>query len=127
MDINVIYFSKGVYALLKEHIRVNNKLSGSNRTRLETKLKGARLLPREQLPHEVVAANSSVSIRDMLTGELKIFNLVVPAEARTKHNKVSLLSQVGMAVVGNRQGDQVEWEMPDGLKKYLIEEVSLMK
>jgi regulator of nucleoside diphosphate kinase len=116
--------SKGEYSLLKDHLKVDNELSGFTKARLAAELKTARVLPRKKIPANVVGINTNVGIRDLSTGRLQIFDFVEPAEARIRHNRISVLSSIGVALLGYREGDIVNWEMPEGPKTYRVEKVS---
>ena len=118
-----ISLSKGVYSLLKDHIRTNNKLSIRNKAQLEQELKNARILPAKTIPEDVVGINTSVQIRDIETSEVLNFELVAPSEAKIKNNKVSVLSAIGLALIGYEVGEEVSWEFPEGFKTYKIEKV----
>jgi len=123
METTQISLSKGVYGLLKDHIRSNNKLLPRNKTQLEQELKHAKILPAKTIPEQVVGINTNVQIRDVETAEELNFELVAPAEAKIKNNKISILSAIGLALVGYETGDEVTWEFPEGLKTYKIEKV----
>lgn len=118
-----ISLSKGVYSLLKDHIRTNNKLSLRNKAQLEQELKNARILPAKTIPEHVVGINTSVQVRDIETSEVLNFELVAPSEAKIKNNKVSVLSAIGLALIGYEVGEEVSWEFPEGFKTYKIEKV----
>lgn len=123
METTQISLSKGVYGLLKDHIRSNNKLLPGNKAQLEQELKHAKILPAKTIPEQVVGINTNVQIRDVETAEELNFELVAPAEAKIKNNKISILSAIGLALVGYEAGDEVTWEFPEGLKTYKIEKV----
>lgn len=118
-----ISLSKGVYSLLKDHIRTNNKLSRRNKAQLEQELKYARILPAKTISEDIVGINTSVQVRDLETSEVLSFELVAPSEAKIKNNKVSVLSAIGLALIGYEVGEEVSWEFPEGFKTYRIEKV----
>lgn len=124
MELNEIKLSKGVYHLIKNHLKQDQKLSEFNKKKLISELKSARVLPSKSIPENVVAINTKVDIRDIDTNQLFSFQLVAPDEAKIKNNRLSVLSPIGLASIGCNVGEEVEWEMPDGLKRYLIENVS---
>lgn len=124
METTKISLSKGVFGLIKDHLKSNNKLSEYNRSKLEYELKYANVIPAKSIPENVVSINTSVQVRDTETLELLSFGLVAPSEAKIKNNKVSILSAIGLALLGYGVGDDVSWEMPEGMKTYKIEKVS---
>ena len=93
-------------------------------TALAGELRRARVVPRSQLPPDVVTMNSTVRVRDLETGEEETYTLVYPADADIGANKLSVLAPVGTALLGYRAGDVVEWPVPAGVSRFRIEEVS---
>ena len=124
MEKNEIILSKGMYGLLKSHLKTNNKLSAFNKAKLEQELKDARILVSNDIPEDVVSVNRNVIVIDLQTEEELVFDLVPPADAKIKNNKVSVLSPVGVALLGYREGNDVEWDMPEGLKTFKIQRVT---
>ncbi len=120
-------FTKGIYDLLKDHLRTNNKLSNFNKQRLEEDLKSPRLLSGKEMPGDVVNVNTRLQLTEVETNEVLNFDLVAPGEAKVKHNKLSVLSPIGVALLGYGEGHEVQWEMPEGFKTYKIEKVMAIK
>ncbi|WP_423148367.1 GreA/GreB family elongation factor [Rubrolithibacter danxiaensis] len=127
METNEIILSRGVYQLVMTHLRKEKELSDFNKNKLLQEMKSAKILPSKKIPDNVVSINTNVKIKDIETEEEFVFNLVSPTEARSKNNKLSVLSPIGLALLGYNSGELVDWEMADGLKKYLIEKVSAME
>jgi regulator of nucleoside diphosphate kinase len=65
--------------------------------------------------------NSLVQVRDLRTGKTDSFLLAYPQDADPQLHKISVLSPLGMAVIGERVGSTVEWEFPSGVKRLKIE------
>lgn len=124
MNTNSIILSEDIYQLIIDHLAVSKKLSDFNKRKLEGELKYAKLLPATQIPPDTVMINTSVEILDLETGHTFIFDLVSPSEAKMKISKLSVLSPIGLALVGYKEGQEVSWEMPGGLKRYRIQKVS---
>ena len=124
METNEIILSKGMYGLLKTHLKTNNKLTAFNKAKLEKELKDARILVSNAIPDDVVSVNRNVKVIDLQTKEELVFDLVPPGEAKISNNKVSVLSPVGVALLGYREGNDVEWDMPEGFKSFKIQKVS---
>lgn len=124
---NPIILSEGIHQLIESFLKEKNELSDFNRHKLEQEIKLAKVLPGKEIPDDVVAINTNVKVRDIETADEFAFNLVPPDEAKIKNNKFSALSGIGLALIGCRVGEEVHWEMADGLKRFRIENVSLMK
>ena len=90
---------------------------------LAGELRRARVVPRSQIPRDVVTMNSTVRLRDLETGEEETYTLVYPADADIGEGRLSVLAPVGTALLGYRAGDVVEWPVPAGVSRFRIEEV----
>jgi regulator of nucleoside diphosphate kinase len=66
---------------------------------------------------------SRVRVADIDSGERREFVLVYPSKADVSANRISVLAPLGTAVLGYREGDEVEWIMPSGLQRLRIERV----
>lgn len=121
-----IVLSTGIFDLLKDHIR-RRKLSKFNQEKLELELRGARQILNKDLPADVVTVNTKVRVKEIESGQEFTYTILPPAKARNKHNTISILSPIGVAMVGYRQGSELRWEMPEGVKGYRIEEVTRIK
>ena len=118
-----IILSTGIYDLLKEQLR-KRKLSKYNEEKLTLELRSAIQVLKKELPQDVVTVDRAVKVKELATGEEFTYHLVAPAKAKRKNNTLSILSPIGVAMLGYVQGAQVRWEMPDGFKDFRIEEVS---
>lgn len=90
---------------------------------LQAELERAVVRAPSEVPADVVAMNAQVSVLDLATGERRQFALVLPAEADVTAQRISVLAPLGTAVLGNHEGDEVEWVMPGGLRTLRIERV----
>ncbi|MBN9522700.1 nucleoside diphosphate kinase regulator [bacterium] len=93
------------------------------RVSLAGELRRARVVPRSELPPDVVTMNSTVCLRDLETGEEETYTLVYPTDADIGENKLSVLAPIGTALLGYRAGDVVEWPVPAGVSRFRIEGV----
>ena len=69
----------------------------------------ATIVPDDQLPANVVAVHSNVDVHDNLTGKSSRVMLVFPDEKPTKPSAVSVLTPLGVALVGLSEGASVDW------------------
>jgi regulator of nucleoside diphosphate kinase len=96
----------------------------SNLAALSGELRRAQVVPRSEIPADVVTMHSTVRMRDLETGEEETYTLVYPHEADIETGKLSVLAPVGTALLGYRSGDVVEWPVPAGVARFRIEEVA---
>lgn len=90
---------------------------------LEHELDRASLVEGQMLPGDRVAVNSTVRVRDLDSGTSHDYTLVWPSHANAAQRCISVLAPMGTALLGCRAGDLVEWQMPGGLVRLLLEEV----
>lgn len=90
---------------------------------LRKELERARVVPSEQIPSDIVTMNSEVLLRDVSTSQETRVRLVFPEDADMAKGAISVLAPVGTAILGYRQGDVVEWPVPNGTSRFSIEKV----
>ena len=88
--------------------------------KLEMMLRNAKIIDEKDLNTDVVNIGSSVKVRELDTMEEDEYTIVGSAEADPLEGKISNESPVGSRLIGNRIGDVVEVEVPDGIIKYEI-------
>ncbi|SKB83381.1 GreA/GreB family elongation factor [Daejeonella lutea] len=115
-----LILSKSDHELLNNHLKLSTNLSEFNKKKLGLELKTARVISPDDMPGDVVSANSYVQIQDVESGKTFDFHLVNPREADIKTNRLSVLAPIGVALLGYRPGVEVDWEMPNGLKVFRI-------
>ena len=81
---------------------------------LQDLLDGAELLAAPELPADIVSMNSEVEVLDPASGRLRQLTLCYPAEARPDAGLISVLSPVGLSLLGRPVGARVVWHGPDG-------------
>jgi regulator of nucleoside diphosphate kinase len=90
---------------------------------LEAELGRARIVASRDVPQDLVTMNSRVCFIDLDTGEEMICSLVFPGEADIEQHKLSVLAPIGIALLGYRAGDTLEWKVPAGLRRLKVKEV----
>lgn len=120
-----ITLSRGIFDLLKDHIK-RKKLSRYNELKLELELRSARQVLRRELPKTIVSIDKKVKVKELGSGKEYTYHLVAAHKAKRKNNTLSILSPIGVAMLGYEQGAELTWEMPEGIKSFLILEVSAL-
>ena len=88
--------------------------------KLEMMVRNAKIIDEKDLNTDVVNIGSNVKVRELDTMEEDEYTIVGSAEADPLEGKISNESPVGSKLIGNRAGDVVEVEVPDGIIKYEI-------
>jgi regulator of nucleoside diphosphate kinase len=90
---------------------------------LRDEIERARIVPEEEIPADVVTLQSEVRVRDHATGASSDYTIVSPAQANVSLGHISVVAPLGTALLGYREGDKVEWQMPSGVRRFQIERV----
>jgi regulator of nucleoside diphosphate kinase len=88
---------------------------------LKSELERALVVDAAEVPVDVITMDSRVQVLDLESGERREYVLVLPSNADVSANRISVLAPLGTALLGYRAGDEVEWEMPGGLRRLRIE------
>lgn len=91
--------------------------------RLEEELARSVPVAPDEVPADVVTMHSRVRVRDLGSGGERSYALVYPHEAHLPSGRLSVLAPLGTALLGYREGDEIEWAMPGGLRRVRIESV----
>ena len=79
----------------------------------------ADIVPGARIDPDVVTVNSTVSFRDEETATVHRVTVVYPAEMSIGNRRISVLSPVGAALLGQRAGNVAFVELPDGTRREL--------
>ncbi|MGD9599976.1 MAG: nucleoside diphosphate kinase regulator [Steroidobacteraceae bacterium] len=91
---------------------------------LRAELERAIVRLADEVPPDVITMRARVRVRDLGTGREDEYTLVLPAEADLAARRISVLAPLGTALLGYREGDEVEWRMPGGLRRLRIVKVT---
>jgi len=95
----------------------------ANLESLERELARATIVDAADVPRNVVTMSSTVWFRDLDSEEIERYTLVFPREADLDRNRISVLAPIGTALLGYRQRDIIEWEVPSGSRRLEITKV----
>jgi regulator of nucleoside diphosphate kinase len=98
-------------------LRLVESQPGKRLEKLESELVRANVVPREEIPEDVVTMNSRVVFENETTGERREVTLVYPGSADIDAGKISVLVPIGTALLGLRVGQSIDWELPGGEKQ----------
>lgn len=118
--------SKEDHAIIMSYVKRGLSTITFNRQdaeELEMELKKAKLVDSDELPHDIVRLNSTVTIKDENENKIMEITVVTPEKANIKQRLVSIMSPVGTALIGFRKGQQVKWKVPAGKKTFTIMDV----
>ena len=90
---------------------------------LAEELKRAKVVKDNKIAGDIVQLNSAVQVEDQSTNKTMDFQIVLPSQADLKENKISILAPIGIALIGFKKDQLVEWQMPAGKRTLKIVKV----
>jgi regulator of nucleoside diphosphate kinase len=103
----------------KDYSRLKNLLESQSNDTLEEELERASIIKDDLLPVDLVTMNSRFVYRTENDGENHEMSIVFPHEADPAEHKISILAPLGMALLGLKVGQSINWKFPDGKTKTL--------
>ncbi len=91
---------------------------------LEAKLRNAELINEDEIPKDIVSIGATVKVKDYEYDEIEEFHIVGSTEANPMEFKISNESPVGSALIGKKVGEIVEVQVPNGINKFEVLEIS---
>lgn len=89
---------------------------------LDRELDRAAIVANKNLPRDVITMHSKVTL--LMDGtEKETITLVYPNEIDPEENRISVLSPIGTAILGYREGDVIQWKVPSGTTKIVVDKV----
>ena len=64
--------------------------------------------------------NSIVKLQFLKQNKEIVIQIVYPEDADSVNNKISIFSPIATALIGYKEGDEIEWFVPAGLTKMKI-------
>lgn len=114
-----IILTTGIYDLIKDYIR-RKKVTPEDEEILKMQLKKAKQVKRVDLPLNIVTVDAKVHVKDLAKQQNDVYTFVAPDKAKRKNNTESILSNIGLALVGCKEGDVVNWKFGNEEKELQI-------
>lgn len=115
---------KADYVLLTNFIRDSAKRdSDNNIKKIAEELTRAKVVDESKFPKKLVKLNSQLSLREMESSSQLSLTLVMPAEVNVGKGKISVFAPLSIALIGCKEGEEIELVTAIGVKRYKIEEV----
>ncbi len=93
-------------------------------SKLEDQLAGARVIDESQMDNSKILVLSKVKIKNQTNGMEMLYTLVADGEADLAAGKISVNSPIGKGLLGKTVGDVAEIQVPSGIMKFDIVEIS---
>ncbi len=118
-------FCKTDYEFLRELIsKSKNSTNTKEANQLSQELDRAIISKESQLDNSIITINSYVTIEDVMAKRQMKIQIVLPSASDVKLGKISILAPLSVAVIGFKVNDEVDWELPAGIKTLKIIAVS---
>src|SRR5687767_13306110 len=83
--------------------------------RLMEKFKSAEMLAQDRISGTVVTMNSRVLVKETGKDRQAEITVTYPYDADAREGRISVLSSIGLALLGRQVGDKVSWRTPTGI------------
>ncbi|MBT3647602.1 MAG: transcription elongation factor GreA [Flavobacteriales bacterium] len=92
--------------------------------KLEDGISNAQIIDESQLDNEKVLILSTVRIKNLAMNKEMTYTVVAENEADLRSGKISVDSPIGKGLLGKKLGDVAEIEVPNGVMKFEILEIT---
>lgn len=86
-------------------------------------LNRAKIVDPKEVPADVITMNSMVVLKDLETDKNTTYTLSFPNDADINLGQISVLAPIGTAILGYREGDIIEWSVPSGKKRLMVDKI----
>lgn len=93
-------------------------------SRLQEALLNAKKLPQENISRNVITMNSRVLLKDISSEREAELCITYPQDADNRERRISVVSLIGIALLGKQVGDVVSWKTPVGNSQFEILQVT---
>jgi len=126
MNEKVIQVTQGDMEKLMALLGSRLKLRTRDQEHLEMlaqELDRAEIVRSSDIPADTVTMHSQVLVGDLDTGGESSYTLVFPSDADIAKGKISILAPIATALLGYREGDEIEWPTPGGRRRLNVIQV----
>lgn len=119
---------RSIYITAQDMTRLRSLVAALKNSREDVKALSAELdrahvvIPAE-IPRNVITMNSKARLRELVTEDVMTYTLVFPDQADYEARRISVLAPIGMAMLGQREGDEFGWVVPAGRVRLRVEKV----
>jgi transcription elongation factor GreA len=87
---------------------------------LKKRVAEIQLMNVDKIPHAKVGLGSTVHVRERATGEVIVYQLVMPEDADVERGWISTASPIGRAFLNREEGDDIAARTPNGERHFEI-------
>ena len=109
------------YNILRELVKSAKDATNIREIALLTQELDRAIVNKEDVFDEsIVRMKSKVTVEDLTTKQQMKIQIVMPSQSNIKEGKVSILAPICVAIFGFKENDEVEWQLPSGIKTLKI-------
>lgn len=90
---------------------------------LVERLDSAKLFPQTKIPKNVITMNSRAKLKELASEREVDITITYPQDADPRARRISVLSEIGLALLGRKENDIVSWRVPDGVGRFQVDKV----
>ena len=116
-----------IYISRDDHTKLRLLLTTASRSKpsdalqkLHDELERAVVLDPAAIPEGVVTLESKVTFEDLGSREVEEYTITFPEQANHEAKRLSILAPIGIALLGCRVGDIVNWSPPGGPRQLKV-------
>lgn len=94
-------------------------------SKLQDLIANAKVVDESKINTEQIQMLNRVKMKNLGTGAVVEYTLVGESEANFKEGKLAATTPIGRALMGHRKGDVVEVQVPSGMVKFEIINISI--
>ena len=113
---------KKLMALLASRLKLRTR-DQEHLEMLAQELDRAEIVQSGDIPADIVTMHSHVLVRNLDTGRESTYTLVFPSDADIAQGKISILAPIATALLGYREGEEIEWPTPGGRRRLSVVKV----
>lgn len=120
-----------LYISRNDHLQLRRLVGAVPRARatvtvekLRAELDRATIIDPAAMPTDIVTMGSRVKVEDLYTGEIEEYTLTFPDQADIGAGRLSILTPIGTALLGYREGNVLDWPTPGGIRRLKIHQVT---
>jgi transcription elongation factor GreA len=90
---------------------------------LEMAISRSEVIEISNEPAENIVFGSTVELKNLVNNQTVTYQLVGPYESNPEDGKISIISPLGKALIGNEEGDYIKLKTPGGVQEFEILEI----
>ena len=94
---------------------------------LQVRYANARVIRKADLPEDTITLGKQVKIREISSGDVENYTILGEGETDIDRGIISYQSPLAKALINHKKGEEVEVQLPRGIKKYKILDIDFFE